>query len=656
MKGRVRTFQIMVISAFMVGTAVIVAGQLPFPGAVDASTEQPEYSVPHDKPGLTDPDELEAFMDEFVQGQLDEHHIPGATVAVVKDGGTIFAKGYGYSDIEKQTPVNANETLFRVGSVSKLFTWTAVMQLVENGQLDLNTDINRYLEDFRIPDTYAEPITLSHLLTHTSGLASRFLGTEARSAEDLLPLGEALANNMPDRVQPPGELTAYSNHGAALAGYIVERVSGVPFYQYIEENILKPLGMSHSTFRQPLPSDLISNGAPGYISTNHTQKAGQFQYLQLTPAGSMSATATDMARFMIAHLQGGFYNGIRILQEHTARDMQQQHFTHDYRLSGIGYGFIERKLNTQRLLVHTGGTRYFSTLVVLLPEHGAGLFVSYNCGGRGAALEELLQTFLNHYYPIPDSATLEPPADFQERADKYVGTYRPTNRQYTTIERVGELFNLVTVTASRDGVLLLRQGGYGPRRRIEVEPLVFSNVYDWKVLVFREDNRGRITHMFDGDAPQIAFVKLSWYETPTFHCILLGVCTLAFLSVLRHPARVFLGRRRGKVSAPRPVLPHLARWMAVGVSALNTTLVIVLFLQLGRSEEIVYGVPGLAYAGLTAALASPVLMVGVVTLAFLSWQKRYWHFTTRLHYTLVALAGVAFVWQLWYFNLLGFHF
>ena len=656
MKGRVRTFQMIVISAFVVGMAIIVAGQLPFPEAVDASTEQPEYSAPHDKPGLTDPDELETFMDEFVQEQLDEHHIPGATVAVVKDGGAIFAKGYGYSDIEKQIPVSADEALFRVGSVSKLFTWTAVMQLVERGQLDLNTDINMYLEDFRIPDTYAEPITLSHLLMHTSGLASRFLGTEAGSAEDLLPLGEVLANNMPDRVRPPGELTSYSNHGAALAGYIVEQISGVPFYQYIKENILKPLGMSHSTFQQPLPSDFISDEAPGYISTNHTTRSGQFQYFQLAPAAGMSTTAGDMARFMIAHLQGGFYNGNRILQERTARDMQQQHFTHDYRLSGMGYGFIERNLNTQRLLVHTGGTRYFSTLVVLLPEHGAGLFVCFNCGGRGAALEELLQTFLNRYYPRPDSPTLEPPADFQERADKYVGTYRPTNRRYTTIERVGELFNLVTVSASRDGVLLLRQGGFGPRRRIEVEPLVFSNVYDWKVLVFREDNRGRITHMFDGDAPQIAFIKLSWYETPTFHCILLGVCMFAFLSVLRHPARVFLGRRRGKVSASYPVLPGLARWMAVGVSALNSTLVIILFIQLGRSAEIVYGVPGLAYAGLTVALASPLLMIGVVTLAFLLWRKHYWRFTTRLHYTLVALAGVAFVWQLWYFNLLGFHF
>ena len=130
---------------------------------------------------------------------------------------------------------------------------------------------------------------------------------------------------------------------------------------------------------------------------------------------------------------------------------------------------------------------------------------------------------------------------------------------------------------------------------------------------------------------------------------------LAFLSVLRHPARVFLGRRKGKVSASHPALPQLARRVVGGGSALNTALVIILFIQLGRSEEIVYGVPGLAYAGLAVALASPVLMVGVVTLAFLSWRKHYWRFTTRLHYTLVALAGVAFVWQLWYFNLLGFH-
>jgi CubicO group peptidase (beta-lactamase class C family) len=187
--------------------------------------------------GPTDPQELEAFIDGVMAAQMEAYHIPGATISVVKDGKLFFAKGYGYADSESRKPVIANETLYRIGSVSKLFTWTAVMQLAEQGKLDLNADVNTYLTDFKIPDTYPEPITLAHLMTHTAGFEDNYR-IDARSADDVKPLGEYLANNMPARVRPPGEFTAYSNHGTALAGYIVEEVSGVSFDDYIEKKYL----------------------------------------------------------------------------------------------------------------------------------------------------------------------------------------------------------------------------------------------------------------------------------------------------------------------------------------------------------------------------------------------------------------------------------
>src|SRR2546425_682667 len=206
--------------------------------------------------GLSDPHELETFLDRVVSMQLADDHIPGATVAVVKEGRLFFAKGYGNADRQHGKLVSANTTLFRIGSVSKLFTWTAVMQLAEQGKVNLHADVNTYLKTFHIPATYPEPITLAHLLTHSAGFEDRGTGIFAPTTSDLKPPGQWLAEHIPARVRPPGELTAYSNYGAALAGYIVEQVSGMPYAQYVEQHLFQPLGMRSSTFRQPVPGEL----------------------------------------------------------------------------------------------------------------------------------------------------------------------------------------------------------------------------------------------------------------------------------------------------------------------------------------------------------------------------------------------------------------
>ncbi|NIN92939.1 serine hydrolase, partial [bacterium] len=203
------------------------------PGALKTQENWPQteeiIQTTFTKQGTTDRAELEAFLEGIMTAYMETHHIAGATIAVVKDGEIFFAKGYGYADVKEKKPVIADKTLFRPGSVSKLFTWTAVMQLFEQGKIDLNDDINIYLKDFKIPDTYPEPITMTHLLTHTPGFEDFVNEMGAREAEDLVPLAEFLARKMPVRVLRPGKLTSYSNYGTALAGYIVEEISGMPF-------------------------------------------------------------------------------------------------------------------------------------------------------------------------------------------------------------------------------------------------------------------------------------------------------------------------------------------------------------------------------------------------------------------------------------------
>jgi len=599
--------------------------------------------------GLTDPAELAAFLDDLLAQQLAERHIPGASVAVVKDGQLFFAKGYGYANLEQRTRLVADRTLLRVGSIAKLFTWTAVLQLVEQGKLDLNADVNTYLADVRIPATYPAPITLAHLLTHTAGFEDRQLGITVSSASGLVPLGTYLADAMPARVFAPGTVTAYSNYGATLAGYIVERVSHQPFEQYAQQHILQPLDMRHSTFAQQLPSDLAAHLAVSY-AYDDTYHAKPFEYFQIAPAGGLSATATDIAQFMIAQLQNGRLGDSRILQAATVQDMHRQHFTNDPHVNGMTYGFAEMTLNGQRLLIHTGTTNdeVFSSLLALLPAHKVGLFVSYTSASGGAAKSELLQAFLDRYYPAAVPAIPAPPADFAQRAGQFTGSYQSTRASATTIEKIDALLApAITVSATADGYLTIAGLSQAPTRWVEVAPLVFRQVDSQEIVAFRADDQGQITYLFRGNLPINGYRKLAWYEPIPLHYGLLAGCVVLFLSTLVvWPIGWLVVGRKG---APRPRLAVLARSLAWGISALYL-IFLVLFVVGIRDLSIT----PLAKAALAVALVATALTAGMVVCAGLAWKQRYWSVVARAHYTLVTLGALAFIWFLNYWNLLGF--
>jgi CubicO group peptidase (beta-lactamase class C family) len=280
---------------------------------------------------------------------MEEYHIAGAAVAVVKDGNVFFAKGYGYADNENHIPVDPDQTIFRIGSVGKVFTWTAVMQLVEQGKLDLDADINTYL-DFHIPNTYPQKVTLKHLMTHTSGFDDRWLETVVSDASELVPAREWLVSNTPGRVRPPGEAAGYSNYNAMLAGYIVERVSGQPYAQYIQRNIFDPLDMVHATAQSPTPPDLRAHASVGYTYVDGAFQSFPDYTVQPAglPSGAHQASVTDMGRFMIAHLEHGRYSDgsiaeARILEESTARQMQSTLYAPDPRLLGMATWFYRYK-------------------------------------------------------------------------------------------------------------------------------------------------------------------------------------------------------------------------------------------------------------------------------------------------------------------------
>ncbi|HHY09766.1 MAG TPA: beta-lactamase family protein, partial [Firmicutes bacterium] len=303
-----------------------------------------------------DETDLAAFFAGIFAAQMEQYRVPGIAAAVVQNGEIIFSQGYGAADLEKQTAVDPKTTLHRAGSNTKLLTWTAVMQLFERGLLDLQRDINDYL-DFTVPEKLsngqpAPPITLHHLLTHTAGLEETINLIRVLQPEDLAPLGEYLSDNLPGRVFPPGTIMSYSNYGTALAGYIVERVSGQPFIEYIEENILQPLQMKASTLHQPLPEKLAKQMSRGYIYKEGKYYPGDFEYIQVYPAGALTSSAEDMANLMLAFLQLGAFGEERILREETALLMQETHFSSQPHLAGMAYGFIEAEVNGLRALTH----------------------------------------------------------------------------------------------------------------------------------------------------------------------------------------------------------------------------------------------------------------------------------------------------------------
>jgi CubicO group peptidase (beta-lactamase class C family) len=592
-----------------------------------------------------------AEMETFVDGVIAKLNVPGAAVAVVADGKVYFTKGYGYADLEKNRKVDPATTLFRIGSVTKLFTWTAVMQLAEKGKLDLKADVNTYLKAFKIPATYPEPITMTHLLAHTAGFEDFVLWNFSYDPASLKPLGEVLAAELPARVRPPGQLSVYSNHGAALAGYIVQEVSGLPWEDYVEKNILAPLDMRHTTVRQPVPAALTKDLVTGYKYAGGKFQPQGFELTHTRAAGCMSASAADMARFMIAHLQNGRYGGNRILSETTAQTMHSPLFTNAPGISPVLHGFMQGAWNGERTIGHGGGMVCCVTWLSLLPEHNTGFFISLNCDKGGSALGGFLKSFMDHYYPPPEIVELKPTKPIPDRVAQCVGEYSSLQRSFTSLTKLAAIMDTINVRVDTDGYLVVTGMEAAPKKWVELEPLLFREAKGRRRLAFRADAAGNITHLFLG--PDGAMVKLRWYETSTFHHAVAGISILVMLSALVvWPIVAFrLRGRRGPESPPRSA--RLLAW----IMGLSFLLFFICVLQgAADPQQFGFGVPSLLQRALWLPLVAIPLFAATAWSSFRSWKREYWSLAGRLHYSLVTVAGLALLGWLYYWNLLGFHY
>lgn len=434
---------------------------------------------------LTDTKALERFADEFMAEQQDtDLAVPGAAIVVVKGDKVLLEKGYGYADKERQIAVDPEKTIFRIGSVTKTFTAAAVMQLVEQGKIDLHADINKYLEEgIHINNPFDQPVTMHHLLTHTTGfdVTIETMDDFHNDLTKFVSLSDYVKQRMPDVVRKPGESYMYDNFAFVLQGYIIERVTEMPFYQYMKQNVFQPLEMMNTDLL--LTDEVLDHLAKAYLDG---QALDPYAITPTeSPDGGMNATASDIGKFMIAQLQDGVYQNRRIWSEESIRQMQQYHVAIHPRVEDATYGyegsFEPEHNNGQKVITKGGDLIGFSSYMWLIPEQKVGVFITYNTSSdlRSA----WFNAFMDRYFPNTDTSAESVPLNTpQEQLRRFEGEYSDARIRVA----------LTTITAIGDGQLLV-ESLMGKQIVKQIEPLLFEDE-SGKLMAFKEDSDGSIAY------------------------------------------------------------------------------------------------------------------------------------------------------------------
>jgi CubicO group peptidase (beta-lactamase class C family) len=500
--------------------------------------------------------DVDTWLDGFLPYALRTADIPGAVVTVVKDGQILTARGFGFADSEKRTPVDPERTLFRPGSVSKLVTWTAAMQLVEQGKLDLDKDINTYL-DFKIPEYDGKPITLRQIMTHTAGFEEAVKDIIFTDPTHLLPLGDYLKRWTPKRVFDPGTTPAYSNWATALTGYVVERVSGESFDDYCDKHIFAPLGMTSSTMRQPLPAALAGQMASGY---KPGKQAGKFEIIGPAPAGSLSSTGTDMAKFMIANLDGG--KGL--LSPEVAATMYNPPLDRFNPISllpplnRMRLGYFETNINGREVIGHLGDTEFFHTSLHLLMNEGVGIYFSFNSGGREGIVQtlrwSLFEDFADRYFPASTAAAVPLEAKTAaEHAAMMAGNWQVSRTAWSNPIAILQLIGQTKVTVGPKGGLLIPEllgANQLPREWEEIAPFVWREKGGHDLLAAKVENGKVVRWSFGLLAPFMVFDRVPAHRSSSWIMPVASVSLGALLLTVLFWPIAWFARRKYRATFP----------------------------------------------------------------------------------------------------------
>jgi CubicO group peptidase (beta-lactamase class C family) len=513
--------------------------------------------------------DVEAWLDGFVPYAMGVGDVAGGVVVVVKDGEVIAQKGYGYADVAARRPVDPERTLFRAGSVAKLVTHTAVMQLVEQGKLDLDADIAKYL-DFPVPDAdaYGKPVTLHNLMTHTGGFEELVRGLMASDPQRHMNLETYAKATKPSRIFPPGEVPSYCNYCVTLEGYIVQRTSGEDFDDYLDRHVFAPLGMTSSTFRQPLPKQFEEHMAKGYDVAS--QPPGYFELIGPAPAGSLSTTGVDMARFMIAQMRA--FNGGEqpLLRPETAQVMQTRMFRPVPPSLGMAVGFFERDRNGHRVREHGGDTQFFHSRLAMFMDDDVGIFMSFNSTGKEGAAHKIREAvfaqFADRYFPapLPEAA---PANDASAPTQLVAGRYAASRRAETTFFKLFTLLGQSSIESNEVGALTmagLNELSGQPKEWHASGPLSWRESRGPEQIAVKMD--GNRVQMLGADEVGgiLVLLPVPWQQSGAWILPVVGIATtILALTALAWPIAAWRRRRRGTALPLSPRELHVYRLVRV---------------------------------------------------------------------------------------------
>ena len=599
------------------------------------------------------------FLEATLDGVFKSAGVRAGALVVVRDGVVIFQRGYGTADAAKSRPVDPETTVFRAASNGKVMVATLAAMLAAEGTIDPHADINSTLRTYRVPPTFAAPVTLDDLLTHTAGFEDRFLGGLAPSPESVTPLAEYLSRRMPARVAPPGAWMAYSNHGMALAGLVLQDAAGVRFDDLAEQRIFAPLGMTRSTFKQPPPGPVRDAIV--------WDRRGDGPWFNPYPAGSIVTTAADMGRFLIGLLSGRAPDGSVWLTPAAREQLIARHYSAHPSMPGVAYGFFEGVANSRRTLHHTGDGGHHS-LIWIVPDAGLGVFLVYTTPTVGTPDEpraKVSSAIADRSFGPQTFQLPKPLPDATARASRFAGIYRPNQHARTTIEKLGALPAQITVADRRDGTIGIALGlGAEPETFIEVEPRLFRSA-DGAYVTFAEDAAGRVTglHGTAGtvDDP-LSAERIGPLDDSRVHLAAIVFAAVAIVSRLLATPVLLIGRmiRRLRGRAPAPAVGRAwtdgLGWRVSGVFSLLCAVAPAVALgSVVAGGGPIYRLPTGVFVALSMLAVAAVLGLVLVPLAVVAWRRRDGSLLRRVHLSILAIVGVGAAPFLFYWNLLGFH-
>lgn len=429
---------------------------------------------------------LERKLDSLITNTMVSQHIPGASFIIVKDGKTLLKKGYGYTNLDSNAkPINPDSTIFRIGSITKTFTATALLQLKDRNLIDIDKDVNHYLKKIKVPTTYNEHISASHLITHSAGF-DELRGRVVYEKDQQIPL-ETFLDGKLVRLRKPGLVSAYSTFGIALAGLLVEDISEISLEEYMKKNIWNPLGMSMTSIE--LLENQGNNLSIGYEYKNGINVPQPWEWYHTYPASSINSTTADMGKYLQMHLNLGKFNENRILKTKSALSMQTQQLSVNKEVFGFAYGFYEKNQFGLKAYNHGGDMLGYSSFITLVPEINLGIFVVHhheNTNLRNKVISQVLEHFGTETISNPN------PKRMNNDVSKFTGNYKWMSNCYTCSK--SEQQTTYELTANDDNTL----SGFG-RKFYQVEPFLFKSYDGKRIMGFKENENGKIKYMSLGN-------------------------------------------------------------------------------------------------------------------------------------------------------------